>query len=72
LGRSSSANRRSSLGSLQRSLTIIARTDAAASKGIDGVVARAKLYLSAGADAIFPEVLTSVDMVPAGGTDAGQ
>lgn len=38
----------------RRHLFIIARTDAAASEGIDGAVARAKLYLSAGADAIFP------------------
>jgi methylisocitrate lyase len=43
-------------------LYIIARTDAAASEGLDGAVARAKLYLNAGADAIFPEALTSVEM----------
>ena len=41
---------------------IIARTDAAASEGIDGAVARAKLYLEAGADAIFPEALTNAEM----------
>ncbi|MBB4053028.1 methylisocitrate lyase [Devosia subaequoris] len=46
----------------RRDLVIIARTDAAASEGIDGAVARAKLYIEAGADAIFPEALTSVDM----------
>lgn len=46
----------------RRDLVIIARTDAAASEGIDGAVARAKLYLEAGADAIFPEALTSVEM----------
>lgn len=46
----------------RRHLYIIARTDAAASEGIDGAVARAKLYLGAGADAIFPEALTSVEM----------
>ena len=45
-----------------RELVIIARTDAAASEGIDGAVARARLYLEAGADAIFPEALTSVEM----------
>ncbi len=45
-----------------RDLIIIARTDAAASEGIDGAVERAKLYMEAGADAIFPEALTSVDM----------
>jgi methylisocitrate lyase len=41
---------------------VIARTDAAASEGIEGAVARAKLYLQAGADAIFPEALTSAEM----------
>lgn len=46
----------------RRHLRIIARTDAAASEGLDGAVARAKLYLQAGADAIFPEALTSPDM----------
>jgi len=46
----------------RRHLYIIARTDAAASEGIDGAVARAKLYLEAGADAIFPEALTSAEM----------
>lgn len=42
-------------------LIIIARTDAA-SEGIDGAVARAHLYLEAGADAIFPEALTRAEM----------
>ena len=46
----------------RRHLRIIARTDAAASEGLDGAVARAKLYLQAGADAIFPEALTSAEM----------
>jgi methylisocitrate lyase len=46
----------------RRHLFVIARTDAAASEGIDGAVARAKLYLQAGADAIFPEALTSAEM----------
>lgn len=45
-----------------RDLVIIARTDAAASEGIEGAIARAKLYVEAGADAIFPEALTSVEM----------
>lgn len=45
-----------------RDLVVIARTDAAASEGIEGAVARAKLYVEAGADAIFPEALTSVGM----------
>ena len=46
----------------RRHLFIIARTDAAGSEGIDGSVGRAKLYLEAGADAIFPEALTTADM----------
>ena len=46
----------------RRNLMVIARTDAAASEGIDGAVARARLYLQAGADAIFPEALTNADM----------
>jgi methylisocitrate lyase len=46
----------------RRHLYIIARTDAAASEGLDGAVARAKRYLDAGADAIFPEALTTADM----------
>jgi methylisocitrate lyase len=46
----------------RRHLYLIARTDAAASEGIDGAVARAKLYVEAGADAIFPEALISREM----------
>lgn len=46
----------------RRHLYIIARTDAAASEGMDGAVARAKLYLEAGADACFPEALTTAEM----------
>src|SRR6201999_3308881 len=46
----------------RRHLFIIARTDAAASEGIDGAVARAKLFLEAGADAVFPEGLTTAAM----------
>jgi methylisocitrate lyase len=46
----------------RRHLYIIARTDAAASEGLDGAVARARRYLDAGADAIFPEALTTADM----------
>lgn len=46
----------------RRHLYLIARTDAAASEGIDAAVARAKLYMDAGADAIFPEALTSAEM----------
>ena len=46
----------------RRHLYLIARTDAAASEGIDGAVARAKLFMEAGADAIFPEALTTAEM----------
>ena len=46
----------------RRHLYIIARTDAAASEGMDGAVARAKLFLAAGADAIFPEALNTAEM----------
>ncbi len=46
----------------RKHLFIIARTDAAASEGIDGSVGRAKLFLEAGADAIFPEALTTAEM----------
>ena len=46
----------------RRHLYIIARTDAAASEGMDGALARAKLYLEAGADAIFPEALNNREM----------
>ncbi len=46
----------------RRHLYIIARTDAVSSEGIDGAVARAKLYREAGADAIFPEALTTAEM----------
>ncbi len=46
----------------RRHLYLIARTDAAGTEGIDGAVARANLYLSAGADAIFPEALTTEAM----------
>jgi len=46
----------------RRHLYLIARTDAAASEGLEGAVARAQLYLKAGADAIFPEALTSAEM----------
>ncbi|KRE24252.1 methylisocitrate lyase [Bosea sp. Root483D1] len=46
----------------RRHLYVIARTDAAASEGMDGAVARARLYLEAGADAIFPEALNTAEM----------
>lgn len=42
----------------RRHLRIVARTDAMASEGIEAAIARAKAYVTAGADAIFPEALT--------------
>ena len=46
----------------RRDLAVIARTDAVASEGMDGALARARLYMEAGADGIFPEALTTADM----------
>ena len=46
----------------RRDLVIVARTDAVASEGLDGAVARARLYVEAGADAIFPEALNTAEM----------
>lgn len=40
-------------------LIVIARTDACAVEGLDKAIERAKLYVEAGADAIFPEALES-------------
>src|SRR5580700_11113679 len=46
----------------RKHLYLIARTDAAASEGIEGAVARANLDSEAGADAMFPEAMISNDM----------
>jgi len=46
----------------RREMLIVARTDAAASEGIEGAIARARLYVDAGADVIFPEALTTPEM----------
>lgn len=46
----------------RRHLVIIARTDAVASEGMDAAVDRAKRYIEAGADCIFPEALVTADM----------
>ena len=46
----------------RRDLVIIARTDAVGVDGFDAAIDRAKLYVEAGADAIFPEGLTSREM----------
>ncbi len=48
-----------------RHLRVIARTDALASEGLDAAIARARLYVEAGAHAVFPEALRSVDEIRA-------
>jgi methylisocitrate lyase len=40
-------------------LRIIARTDAAAVEGLEGAISRARLYVEAGADVVFPDALAS-------------
>jgi methylisocitrate lyase len=45
-----------------RDIVIVARTDAAGVEGFDAAVERAKLYVAAGADAIFPEALNTREM----------
>ncbi|MDV2687758.1 isocitrate lyase/phosphoenolpyruvate mutase family protein, partial [Alkalihalophilus lindianensis] len=40
-------------------LIVIARTDAVTVVGIESAIARANQYLTAGADAIFPEAIES-------------
>jgi methylisocitrate lyase len=44
----------------EHELVIVGRTDAAGVEGLDAAIERARLYLRAGADVIFPEALTSV------------
>jgi methylisocitrate lyase len=44
-----------------RDFVIIARTDARGVNGFDDAISRARLYLDAGADAIFPEALETAD-----------
>jgi len=56
------ANKVAAAAKARRHLYIVARTDAAASEGMDGAIARAKLYVEAGADAIFPEALYNIEM----------
>ena len=48
-----------------RDMAIIARTDAAGVEGLDAAIRRARLYVEAGADAIFPEALDTRDMFEA-------
>jgi methylisocitrate lyase len=45
-----------------RDIVIVARTDAAGVEGYDAAVERARLYVQAGADAIFPEALVTREM----------
>lgn len=45
-----------------RDIVVIARTDAAGVEGFEAAVERAKLYVAAGADAIFPEALVTREM----------
>ncbi len=56
------ANKIAAARRARRHLYLMARTDAAASEGMDGAVARAQLYMEAGADAIFPEALHNAEM----------
>jgi len=42
-------------------LVIVARTDSAATEGLDAAIARAERYVEAGADVIFPEALPSIE-----------
>src|SRR4051812_13580985 len=51
----------------RRHLFIIARTDAAASEGFDGSVGRAKMFMEAGAGAVFPQGLAKSGRFRAGG-----
>jgi methylisocitrate lyase len=44
-----------------RNMLIIARTDAAASEGLEGAIARGRIYAEAGADIVFPDALTSLE-----------
>lgn len=44
---------------VDRDFVLVARTDARAVEGFDAAVERARAYLAAGADAIFPEALES-------------
>jgi len=41
---------------------VMARTDALANEGLDAAISRALKYVEAGADMIFPEAITSIEM----------
>lgn len=40
---------------------IMARTDSLANEGLEAAIARSKAYIAAGADALFPEALTTLE-----------
>lgn len=46
---------------LDADFVIMARTDAAASEGLDAAIARAVAYVEAGADMVFPEAMKTLD-----------
>lgn len=48
-------------GRTNPSFVIMARTDALASEGLDAAVARAKAYIEAGADMLFPEACNTLE-----------
>ncbi|WP_010631140.1 methylisocitrate lyase [Sporolactobacillus vineae] len=53
------AQKISTLKKIAPELVVIARTDAKAVEGLESACARARSYVAAGADAIFPEALTT-------------
>jgi len=48
-------------GRTDRQFVIMARTDAASVEGLDAAIARARLYVAAGADMLFAEALTTLE-----------
>lgn len=56
------ANKVAAAVKARRHLLVVARTDAVASEGLDAAIDRARLYVRAGADVIFPEALTTPEM----------
>lgn len=49
----------------RKEMLIVARTDAAASEGVESAIKRANMYVEAGADVIFSEALTTPEMFEA-------
>lgn len=45
----------------RKGIVIVARTDARSVEGFEAAIERAKIYIEAGADVIFPEALTSLE-----------